>query len=306
MSRLRPAREGSVLAVVGGKGAPGASEIAASFAALVARDWPVLLVECDGDGGQLALRLGADPREGSLLGPARALSANEPNLESLLPRWLVGGEAGWPAVLLGLPDPVADLAESNIAGLTGRLLELLAASFPLVVCDVGHRLRCGTHVDEAVRLHRELLTDADAVLLVIGSRQEQLHAGFGQLDTLINELGIGPDRLRVVVNGQGCAGAVPSAEASRAIGAELAKHGLAVDAYIPWDQKALRSSVRLGVPLAVARHRSSYARALGRLIEEVLLPSLPQPAARKQRLRPPVAVAKASAMAEEVALPWRR
>jgi hypothetical protein len=157
-----------------------------------------------------------------------------------------------------------------------------------------------------VGLHRELLSHADAVLLVLGSRQEQLHAGFAQLETLIDELGIGPDRLRVVVNGQGSAGAVPSAEANRAISAELAKHGLAVDAWIPWDRRALRSSVRLGLPLALARPRGGYARALGGLIEAVLLPSLPQPAARKQRLRTPVTIARASAHAEEVALPWRR
>jgi Flp pilus assembly CpaE family ATPase len=303
------ARQGSVLAVVGSKGAPGASELAASFAALVARDWPVLLVECDGDGGHLALRLGADPREGSLLGPARALNANEANLESLLPRWFVGGERGWPAVLLGLPDPPTDLAEVSRAGVSERLLELLTRSFPLVVCDVGHRLRSGTQLDQAVRLHRELLTGADAVMLLIGSRQEQLDAGFAQIELLSGELGITPERLRIVVNGEGGPGAAAAVEASRAIDAELVRHGLAVDARIPWDERAVRASTRLGVPLALARPRGSYAKALRRLADAVLLPSVPQPAVRKHRLRPapPIAHRAASVVEqEEVALPWRR
>ena len=286
----RPAREGSVLAVIGGKGAPGASELACSFAALVGRSWPVLLAECDGDGGQLALRLGIDPRQGSLLGPARALNTHDPNAASLLPRWLVGGERGWPDVLVGLPDPPTDLAELNSPGMTEQLLAMLTGSFPMVVCDVGHRLRSGIEPDPAVRLHRELLTGADAVLLVLGSRQEQLNAGLAQIELLVDELGIAPQRLRIVVNGQGGPGAAATLDTGRAIGPELARFELSVDAWLPWDAKALRASVRLGVPLALARPRGGYARAVSRLVSAVLLPSVPQPAVRKQRLRTPTPV----------------
>src|SRR5206468_12940358 len=59
-----PPREGdengsgdaTILAVVGSKGAPGASECAASLAALAAPRWPTLLVELDALGGGLAVR----------------------------------------------------------------------------------------------------------------------------------------------------------------------------------------------------------------------------------------------------------
>ena len=124
----------------------------------------MLLAEFDGDGGHLALRLGVDPREGSLLGLTRAMNAHEPELETLLPHWLTAGHRGWPTVLLGLPDPAADLAELRSPDITDRALTVLASCFPLVVCDVGHRLRRGSDPDTAaVRLHRDVITAADAV-----------------------------------------------------------------------------------------------------------------------------------------------
>jgi MinD-like ATPase involved in chromosome partitioning or flagellar assembly len=308
--QTQPERAGSVLAVVGSKGAPGGSELAASFAATVARDWRVLLAEFDGDGGQLALRLGADPREGSLLGLVRALKtdSDEREMGALLAHWLVEGAHGWPAVMLGLPDPPVDLAETTSPGLTERLLTVLAASFPIVICDVGHRLRGGSETDAAIRLHRGLLIAADAVVLVLGSRPDQLRAGFGQLEVLLNDLGIAPEHLRVVINGQPGSAATRTAEAGAAITRELAGHGLTVDAWLPWDEKALRASARLGTPLAVARARGHYARALRGLVGGVLLPSEPQPVARKRRLRPLAASPQMAGVVdvEEVTLPWRQ
>src|SRR5207247_10707430 len=131
-------RNGNVLAVIGSKGAPGASELALSLATLVARSWSVLLAEFDGDGGQLALRLGADPHAGSLLGAARALRRNDPELRQLLSGWLAGGQRGWPHVLLAPPDPQRPLAEVVVPGLAQGLVDLLAEQFALLVCDLGY------------------------------------------------------------------------------------------------------------------------------------------------------------------------
>jgi Flp pilus assembly CpaE family ATPase len=306
-SRARESgRCGNVLAVIGSRGAPGASELAASFAALVAPRWPVLLAELDGDGGHLALRLDADPQQGSLLGLARALRRNEPETRELLARWLVGGERGWPRVLLGPPDPQRNLSDLVVPGVAQELVDLLAEEFALVVCDVGCRLARGEEPDAAVRLHRDVLVAADAVVLALGMRQEQLRAGFGQLELLLNELSIPVERLRVVVNGQGAPGASASADTVAAISRELGEQGLTVDAWLPWDARALRASVRLGLPLAVARTRGSYARALQRLVESVLVPTTVQPLTRKRRLRPAAAPAVETGAVGEVALPWRR
>jgi Flp pilus assembly CpaE family ATPase len=298
------------LAVVGSKGAPGASELAASFATIVARQWRLLLCELDGDGGQLALRLGADPREGSLLGLARAVKAHEPDQAGLLSHWLIDAGRGWPTVLLGSPQPPADLVDATGPGMVERLLTVLTESFPLVVCDVGQRLRRSNgDPDAATRLHRNVLASADAVVLVIGSRQEQLRAAIAQLELLLDELAVGPERLRVVVNGQPGTRAPRKTDTAGTISQELAAHGLTVDAWLPYDEKAQQASVRLGVPLAVARPRGAYARAVREFVEAVLLPGVPQPAARKRRLRPQARVqppTPAPAASGEVTLPWRQ
>lgn len=300
-------RNGNVLAVIGSKGAPGASEFALSLAALAARSWHVLLAELDGDGGQLALRLDADPHAGSLLGAARAVRRNDPEVRELLARWLVGGQRGLPQVLLAPPDPQRTLGELAAPGVAQALVDMLADEFALVVCDVGHRLTRGAEADASVRLHRDLLVCADAVVLIVGQRQEQLQAGFTQLHLLLDELSLQPERIRVVVNGQGGPGASASPETVAAIQRELEQEGLAVDAWLPWDAKALRRSVRLGMPLALARPRGRYARTLQRFLQSVLAPTTTQMATGEQPAR--IAAAEVSAEAAavgEVALPWRR
>ncbi len=107
----RPEDAGSVLAVIGGRGAPGASECAASLAALAHDRWPTVLVEVDALGGGLDVRLGADAHQGSLLGLVRASSSQDGGgaLRELVEHWLTSRE-GWPPVLLAPPDSEA-LAE---------------------------------------------------------------------------------------------------------------------------------------------------------------------------------------------------
>lgn len=296
---------GNVLAVVGSKGTPGASEVAASLGALFSLRWPVVLAEFDGDGGHLGLRLDADPQQGSLLGLARALRRDDPELRELLSGWLAGDARGWPPALIGVPDPQRNLSEVVAPGVTAALLGLLAEEFALVVCDVGYRLARADEPDAAVRLHRDVLAAADAVVLVLGQRQEQLHAGFRQLELLVDELGVPIERLRVVVNGQAGVGAGANAETVAAVTRELAERELSVDAWLPWDAKSLRSSVRLGVPLAAARPRGRYARTLRGFAESMLVPTAAQSLPREQRARAPADVT-VDVGSREVALPWRR
>ena len=158
-----------------------------------------------------------------------------------------------------------------------------------------------------MRLHRDLLVSADAVVLVLGQRQEQLRSGFGQLELLLDELSIPVERLRVVVNGQGAPGASASAETVAAITRELAERELAVDAWLPWDARALRASVRLGLPLAIARPRGRYAKAVRQLVDSLLVPtSTAQPLTSKRRLSRSEVEAHEAEPVREVALPWRR
>ena len=277
--------EGSVLAVIGSKGAPGASECAASLAALAAERWTCVLVDVDALGGGFDLRLGVDPRQGSLLGLTRAVASGDGALGELLDRWLAVRE-GWPPVLVGPPDPEQAVAEIARPGAVAATLRALASVHPLVVADVGFLLSEGAEAGAACRVHREALVTADAVLLILGAREEQLRAGLTQLDSLL-ELGIPPQRLRVAVNGAGGPGATKTNTLEEVIARQLGERRFALDAWLPWDGRALARAQRTGLPLAAARRPGPYARALARLLDDLFLPLVPAPRERKLRLVPP-------------------
>jgi Flp pilus assembly CpaE family ATPase len=291
---------GSLIAVIGSKGAPGASECAASLAALASRRWQALLVELDALGGALDLGLAADAHQGSLLGVARAADAGESALRELLGRWLATRE-GWPPVLLGPAALAQALPELARPGAVAKALSALAAVTPLTVLDVGFQLEQGEEAGRVVRIHREALVAADAVLLVLGAREDQLRAGLAQLELLLDNLAIKLERLRIAANGLGGPGAIATAELSETLAQRLAEHGLALDATLPWDGRALAKATRAGLPLAIAHPRGRYTRTLTRLLEQLFLPVAPEPRERKRLLIPPAP----KEQTEEVALPWR-
>jgi MinD-like ATPase involved in chromosome partitioning or flagellar assembly len=301
--RERAEDDGSVLAVIGAKGAPGASECAASLAALAADRWETLLLEVDALGGGLALRLGADPSEGSILGLIRATQAGEGSLKELLERWRCQRE-GWPDVLLGAPDSAA-LADQQPGALTNALAAL-TPEYPLVVCDVGFLLDARQPL---ARLHREVLVSADAVVLVLGASEVQLRDGLRQLDVILEI--VDPDQLRLIVNGF----AGPSAASRDAIEATITAHlgrADAVDAWLPWDTRGAQHANNRGLPIAAAHRRSRYTKALSGLLDSMFEPT-PSPSARRRRRLPvPEALRRSQPPAPaqqyeeaEVALPWQ-
>jgi hypothetical protein len=302
----RSPRSGSVLAVVPASGSPGASECAASLAALADQRWPTLLLELDLLENALALRLGVDPQHGSLLGLVRAHSADG-SLRDLLARWTTAGDhGGWPPVLVAPPDPHQHIDELAQPGVIRAALDAAASIYPLVVADVGALLSFPGELPKAVRVHREALLAADAVLLVIGAREEQLRAGRNQLTLLLEELAIKREQLRIAISGLGAPGAGSKHELEAALAPELAELRLAVDAWLPCDGRAATRARRSGSPLALARPRGRYSRAVRGLLDELLLPSQPVPRERKTRLPVPTPEAStAPAGDEEVALPWR-
>jgi len=291
-------RSGGVVAVIGGKGAPGASECAASLAALAAEKWPCVLIELDALGGGLDLRLGIDPREGSTLGLARAVRAGDGALGELLERWLTNRD-GWPSALVGAPDPASALDEFARPGVAAGAVRALASLYPLVIADVGFLLFEGEDAGLACRVHREAVVAADAVLLIVGAREEQLRAGLDQLDSLL-VLGIPPERLRIALNGVGGPGTTARVQLERVIQGQLAERRFALDAVLPWDGRALARAQRSGLSLARARRRGAFARALARLLDELFLPVVPTPRERKLLLVPPRADRQRS---EKVAVP---
>lgn len=300
--RRERAGGGTILTVVGSRGSPGASECAVSLAAVAQERWPTAVVECDLLGGGLDLRLAADARDGSLLGLVRASAAGDGAVAELLERWLVR-RPGWPPLLLAPPDPAEPLAELARPGAIADALHELAAVVPLVVCDVGFLLEEAGEAPPLARCHREALACADAVLLVIGTRDRQIRDGFAQLDLLRVELEIPTQRLRVACAGLGAPGASSRRTAITMLTERLAERDLALDAHLPFDARAFRRAERRGLPLATARRRGPYARALRRLLDQLFLPaSVVRPRERKLALALPV---PKRAPKEEVSLPWR-
>lgn len=286
IARRYGAAEGTTLAVVGGRGAPGASECAASLAALASERWPTALVECDLLGGGLDLRLAADGHDGSLLGLVRACAAGDGALGELLERWLVR-RPGWPPVLLAPPDPCEPLDELARPGALASALRALAAAVPLVVCDVGFLLEEAGETTPLARCHREVLSSANAVLLVIGARDRQVRDGLAQLDVLRVELEIPNERLRIVCAGLGGPGTGSHRTLTAMLTEQLAERGLALDASLPFDGRALQRAERRALPLAPARRRGAYARALRSLLDQLFLPSAVAKA-RERKLRLPL------------------
>jgi hypothetical protein len=292
---------GNVVAVVGGKGAPGASECAASLAALAGQRWRSFLVELDLLGGGLDVRLGADPQQGSLLGLARVLEAGAPAVAELLERWLTV-HPGWPPVLLAPPADGAGHGELTRPGVVATCLGALAETAPLTVADVGFLLGECDEVPLLAQAHREALVTADAVVLVLGARDQQLRAGLSQLELLLHELELAPERLRVVLNGVGAPGANSVRALEPMLIERLGAHDLTLDARLPWDGRALAQATGHGLSLAAARPRGAYGRALAGLLDELFLPVVPTPKGRKRKLARPEA--NMSGL-EEVALPWQ-
>lgn len=292
----------AVVAVIGSKGAPGASELAASLAALASVSWPVLLVELDALGGDLDLRLAADADDGSLLGLVRAVrDGRDGDVRDLLERWIVGAP-GWPAVLLGAPVGDGALAQLDQPGAVANALDALARLWPAVVCDLGFAIDGDA---AAARIHREALVSADAVVLVIGAREAQIRHGIAQLDTLLDDLAVPRERIRVVVNALGAPGTPDRRSVEQTVLAALTDRRLTADAWLPWDARGLRRAERTGVPVAHAHPRGGYARVLRSLLNDLFLPTPePQPRKRKHPLTATTTVERPDAR-EEVAVPWR-
>jgi secretion/DNA translocation related CpaE-like protein len=152
-------RQGSVLAVVGGRGGAGASVLAAAVAVRAAADGdPVLLVDCDPLGGGLDLVLGAEDAAGPrwpelALGGGRVPAAS---LRAALPAPPVG--------MTALGDRLVSLASCGRSG-DGPLPDALRAvvdagrrAGELVVCDLPR------HLTEAALIVAEA---ADLVALVV-------------------------------------------------------------------------------------------------------------------------------------------
>jgi hypothetical protein len=137
----------------------------------------------------------------------------------------------------------------------------------------------------------------------LGARDDQLRNSLAQLDLLLGTLELPPERLRLLVNGIGAAGAERKLAVADTLALPLAEPQLGIDDWLAWDRRALGRLSRTGVPRALARRRGAYAprRAASRrdvrarpsfAVQALVARRRPSRASRSRRGRGGAAVAK--------------
>lgn len=229
----------SLIAVVSGKGSPGATFVAVNLgSALAAVGAAPLLIDLDPHGGDLAGFLGLDPRRG--LHPLRLLGDDNYSPQGLLAE--VQERSGI-ACIAGYPRaPDADPA------LVHEVIAAASATGRLVVADLGR-------VDARFA---PALEPAELVLVVLRSDLVSIHGAERALELLLRS-GIERSRLAVVVNAWQWSHAADAAEIAETLGLPSLR-------MIPLDRRAARRALRRQTPIA----RGRAARAFRQLSRQVL------------------------------------
>lgn len=269
-------REGQVIAVVSGKGAPGKTTVAIGLAAALANAGQrVVLVDADVRGGNVGPYLDLDPRLG-LVG--LAFGGNGTTPESRLEDELQEGPGF--AVLAGLER--AETSSSVSAELLAATVAALRSRFDSVVVDTGQAI-AGVHpppTDSLLRL-------ADRVLVVTCGDLVSLWNARAAVRHLREGLGLAPEALAVILNRKEGRGRYGAVEVERAL-------GVPVLAAVLEDRRAARRAIEAQLPVTAVGGRA--ARELGRLAYRLTAepPASGAPAPRT-RWRLPFGARKAAA-----------
>jgi pilus assembly protein CpaE len=162
-------------------------------------------------------------------------------------------------------------ADGIQAGHLQRALELLRGEFDFVVADLPRI------TDEAAL---QCLDKSDLVVLVTTSDVPSLVRAKQHL-ALLEQLGHGAEKVRVVANRSSRPGVLAGEDPLRAIGVEAA-------AYVPCDADALEASLASGRPLCAAAPKSKFAAAFAGLAGEIGSRFAPEVEADAKTLAVPV------------------
>jgi pilus assembly protein CpaE len=240
-----PPKAGNVLAVLGVKGGVGCTTVAAEFAASLARQsGRVALVDAKAYFGDVALRFDVTPaytladvaaRADDLDGSFLATVAHRHDFSNV---HIVAAPAS--------PEDADGIEGSHIE----RSVELLRTEFDWVVIDLPRI------TDEAAL---QVLDKADVVVLVTTDDVPALVRA-RQHVSLLEQLGHGEDKRRVVANRTKRPGLVSDGDPLQAV-------GLQPVAYIPEDRDAMEGALASGRPASLTS-KNGVASAFARLAEE--------------------------------------
>jgi pilus assembly protein CpaE len=241
--QAEPARTIAVLAPSGGSGA---STVAANVATVLAgQHKSTLLVDLKLYNGDLAALLD--------LRPAHTLAELCQNVDQLdrtmFERSLARHDSG--VQLLAPPRWIPDAGYVTADGVR-QVISLARTLFPYVVMDLDN-----SFAPEQVQALRQ----ADVVLLVLRLDFASLRNAQRTLEYL-GKLGVGRDKVRVVVNRYGQPKEVPAARAVEAL-------GVAIDFYVPEDSKTVNRANNNGIPVVTESPSARVSRSLTNLAVSV-------------------------------------
>ncbi|MCL4207458.1 MAG: hypothetical protein KJ000_33665 [Pirellulaceae bacterium] len=228
---------GRIIAVMAPSGGSGASTLAAGISTALAQE--------HGQTGLIDLRLGvADQTALFDLRPARTLADMCDHLarldHALFEQFLTRHASG--VHLLAAPEHSADADRVTDKGVR-RALALARVRFPCVVVDMSNVL-----TPEQV----EVLWQSDLILLVARLDYTSIRNTRRTIDTMA-ELGIGRDRMQLILNGCGQRRQLEVEQAEVAVGMKAAHR-------IPYDAGAVNLAVNNGQPVVLRRGFSRINR----------------------------------------------
>lgn len=242
--QTEPARTIALLAPSGGSGS---STLAVNVAAVLAREHKsTLLFDLKLETGDLASLLNLKPTH-----TLADLCQNVTRMDrTMFERALVHHSSG--VRLLAPPRMLADINLVTAEGIR-QALTLARGLFPYVVVDLDHSFR--EEQNQVLRL-------ANIILVVMRLDFTSLQNTQRTLDYMTSHLGVGLDRVRVVVNRYGQPREVPAAKAEQALGVKIFH-------YVPEDPKTVNRANNNGVPAVLEYPRARMSKSVTKLAASV-------------------------------------
>ncbi len=233
---------GQVIALLASSGGTGSSTLAVNIATVLAREHTrALLVDLKLETGDLAALLNLRPMH-SLAHICQNLTQMD---RVMFERSLTDHSSG--IKLLAAPPSFAQVSDVTGEGV-GQALSLGRSLFPYVVLDLDHSFR-----EEQL----QALGLADVILVVLRLDFASLRNTKRILE-YITQLGIGSERLRVVVNRYGQPKELPAAKAEEALGVKIFH-------FVPEDPKTVNRANNQGVAAVLEYPTSRFAKSVSKL-----------------------------------------
>lgn len=241
-----PAVNGEVISVLAPSGGSGASTLAVNLAALLAREHKsCALFDLRLGGGDLAALLDVKPAH-TLADLCKSSARMD---RTMFEGSLMRHDSG--VCLLSPPRSFADIALVTTQGVR-QALTLARQMFPYVVVDLDDSF----HPEQTQTLHQ-----SDLILLVLRLDFTSLRNTRRSMDHL-EQLGIGKDRVRVVVNRYGQPEELPASKAEQALGVKVFH-------YVPDDPKTINRANNNGAPAVLESPTSKFAKSVAQLATSV-------------------------------------